>query len=333
MSPFSISTLCAAFAVSILASAMQASESVNTVAFSDPSRPGTLKISLGRGDLQIEGSDSDDVVVRAEGSMNDAKPRQDDLRILSAGSGLSLVEKDNVVTLDATISDRNSDKPLRITVPHQTAIVVQNALSGVIHCSGIEGDIEINSLDAKVALENVAGGVVVATMNGDIRADVDKLQDGKPLSFTSIKGEVTLRLPANAKATVRLRTQSGSVLTDFGEDALVTRTETTPGTSRATGRFSYRDASGKTVTAEVSSTAESSASGHSSSSNSSTTSNTPPAGERQDESSSTNIASVTITGGKLVTGTLNGGGPEINVSTMNGDVILRKRDGTAGRRD
>ena len=34
----------------------------------------------------------------------------------------------------------------------------------------------------------------------------------------------------------------------------------------------------------------------------------------------------TITGGKLVTGTLNGGGPEISVATMNGDVILRKLD-------
>jgi hypothetical protein len=34
----------------------------------------------------------------------------------------------------------------------------------------------------------------------------------------------------------------------------------------------------------------------------------------------------TITGGKLVTGTLNGGGPEISVSTMNGEVIVRKAD-------
>jgi len=36
------------------------------------------------------------------------------------------------------------------------------------------------------------------------------------------------------------------------------------------------------------------------------------------------IAVPTITGGKLVTGTLNGGGPEISVATMNGDVVLRK---------
>ena len=31
-----------------------------------------------------------------------------------------------------------------------------------------------------------------------------------------------------------------------------------------------------------------------------------------------------MTGGKLVTGTLNGGGPDIQVATMNGDVTLRK---------
>ena len=31
-----------------------------------------------------------------------------------------------------------------------------------------------------------------------------------------------------------------------------------------------------------------------------------------------------MTGGKVVTGMLNGGGPEIRIATMNGDVTLRK---------
>jgi hypothetical protein len=31
-----------------------------------------------------------------------------------------------------------------------------------------------------------------------------------------------------------------------------------------------------------------------------------------------------MTGGKIVTGTLNGGGAEIRIATMNGDVTLRK---------
>jgi len=31
-----------------------------------------------------------------------------------------------------------------------------------------------------------------------------------------------------------------------------------------------------------------------------------------------------MTGGKIISGTLNGGGPEIQIATMNGDVTLRK---------
>ena len=31
-----------------------------------------------------------------------------------------------------------------------------------------------------------------------------------------------------------------------------------------------------------------------------------------------------MTGGKIVTGTLNGGGAEIRIATMNGDVTLRR---------
>jgi hypothetical protein len=33
-----------------------------------------------------------------------------------------------------------------------------------------------------------------------------------------------------------------------------------------------------------------------------------------------------MTGGKIVSGTLNGGGPDIRIATMNGDVTLRKID-------
>ena len=47
-----------------------------------------------------------------------------------------------------------------------------------------------------------------------------------------MNGEVVLHLPENAKANVRLRTQNGSVLTDFPESALVTKTEASAGFPR-----------------------------------------------------------------------------------------------------
>src|SRR5262249_7097159 len=143
-------------------------------------------------------------------------------------------EKENVITVDAASPDwgGRGNGNFRITVPRNTAVVVQNAWGGNVACSGINGDIDINSMHGEVRLDDVAGGVVVSTMNGEVRANIRELHDGRPLSFTTMSGEVMVRVPENAKANVRLRTQNGLILTDFDENALVTKTEFTPGVPR-----------------------------------------------------------------------------------------------------
>jgi len=102
-----------------------------------------------------------------------------------------------------------------------------------------------------IRLEDVAGGVVAGTMSGEIQANIRELREGKPLSFTSMNGEVTLRLPEQAKANVRLRTQNGAVLTDFDDTALVTKTETS-GAFHGKSAFIYKGMpNGKVISAEV----------------------------------------------------------------------------------
>ena len=72
-------------------------------------------------------------------------------------------------------------------------------------------------------------------MNGEISADIVALKQNTPLSFTSMNGEVALRLPADAKANVRLRTHNGTILTDFDETQLVTKTASLKGMPRCRG--------------------------------------------------------------------------------------------------
>jgi len=75
-----------------------------------------------------------------------------------------------------------------------------------------------------VKLDNISGGALVETMNGEITAHILELRDGKPLSFASMNAsEVALHLPAEAKANIRLRTQNGTILTDFDEKVLALR--------------------------------------------------------------------------------------------------------------
>jgi DUF4097 and DUF4098 domain-containing protein YvlB len=384
INPSSIVTACVAFGLATIGHA--ADDGSSTIKFSDPAKPGTVKISLGRGELTIQGADSSDVVVKS-----DAKPvtskRKDGLRVISAASSFALSEKNNVVTIDSATHDfGRGNGNFRLTVPRNTNVIVQNAWGGDIRCNNLSGDIEINTTHGEIRLDEVSGGVVVGTMHGEIRANIRELHEGKPVSFTTMNGEVHVRVPETAKANVRLRTQNGSVLTDFEESALVTKTETSMGMPRGKNTV-WMKPGGKVLTAEVeeaireatrlSATAVKEAmeavkegldasriesdearkqleearrdiekarrevererrvvaaerAGRAGGSTPATPAvpaapEMPAPGAMPKPPAVPKIATIpTITGGKLVTGTLNGGGPEISVSTMNGDVVLRK---------
>lgn len=352
-----------------------AAEEPGTIKFSDPSKPGTVKISLGRGELQITGADTQEVTVKSDAKAVTSKPRKDGLRVLSAASSYALKEKDNVVTLDAAAHDWGKGSgDFKLTVPRNTHIVIQNSWGGDIAIAGLSGDLEINCMHGEIKLDDVSGGAVVSTMNGEIRANIRELREGKPLSFTSMNGEVVLRVPTDAKANVRLRTQNGSVLTDFDESALVTKTESSPGMPRISKVSTIRGRQVITTevqdaireAAHIGATAvkqaleavkegleaaklDSEQARHDLERAKRDLQRAQTEVERERARSERapraveatpavpaapkpavaplppKVSIPTISGGKLVTGTLNGGGPEISVSTMNGDVVLRKQ--------
>jgi hypothetical protein len=342
------------------ATAAGADDSSTTVKFSDPAKPGTVKVILGRGDLRVQGTDTTEVTVKSDARSQSKTARKDGLRVLSSASSFALSEKDNVVTLDAAgDGPHGAGSDFTLTTPRNTTVVVTNAWGGDIHCSNLGGDIEVRSVNGSIRLEDVSGGVVVETMNGEISASIRELHDNKPLSFQSTNGEVVIRLPADAKANVRLRTQNGSVLTDFDDAALVTKTESAPRTSSrrttrpakaapaapappeeprpatapkapptpATPKAGLDDADKEEIRVAVRDSVRAGAeaareamvfardalkAAHDGMTDAGLSLRLP------------NLSIPTLTGGKLVTGTLNGGGPEISVATMNGDVTLRQ---------
>ncbi|MEO6246654.1 MAG: DUF4097 family beta strand repeat-containing protein [Opitutaceae bacterium] len=335
--------------------AAQSESNTSTIAFSDPAKSGRLEVRLARGDVRIQGADTAAVTVNSVAKPATSAPRKDGLRVISSAASFSLTEKDNLVVLDATADGWGvKNKPeFNLTVPRGTAVVVQNSWGGDITCAGIAGNLEINSMNGEVRLDEISGGAVVSTMNGEIRANIRELRKGSPLSFTSMNGEVVLRVPADAGATVRLRTQNGAVLTDFDETALVTKTESTARTGGSTPyghrglpeqvQERIRHATQVSVTAVHEAIAAVKdgfeaakerndaldheaevARGSATKDSAPVTTGKPSTVPKPPRAPKPVIA--TISGGKLVTGTLNGGGAEISVSTMNGDVTLRKLD-------
>lgn len=329
-------------ACALVSAACAADDNNTSIKFSDPAKPGTFKIALGRGDIRITGADTAEVTVKSEMKPVSKKPRKDGLRELTTSTSYSLTEKDNVVTLDA-LGEGWAGKPsdFHITVPRNTNVVVASSFGGDVTCSGVGGDLDIKSMGGEIRLDDVSGGALVETMNGEIRASIRELHDGKPLSFTSMNGEVLLRVPADAKANVRLRTQNGSILTDFDETALVTKTENTPRSSgkRATRSMTIngktmiteetRDAIREATRAAALAVRDAAQAARDAAQAAREGAQELNPDERKLLNSIPPIPPIPpITGGKLVTGTLHGGGPEISVATMNGDVTLRQLEPT-----
>jgi hypothetical protein len=333
--------IAAALSVIFFTAARADEAETSSIKFSNPAQPGTLKVTITNGDIRIHGADAPEVTVRTELKPEGRAQRSDGLRVLTSSASYSLTEKDNVINLsygaDSWPTGGNGD--FDITVPRNTSVVVSSAFGGDISVGDISGDLEVKSLNGEVKLTDVSGGALVETMNGEIQADVVALKDGKPLSFTSMNGEVALHLPPDIKANVRLRTHNGSILTDFDEKQLVTKTAALKGSSghRAPHAMSESESDDVRATVREAVRAGMDAAREAARGAQDAMREANHASHRNDDRNDDEVATPAVptppmpplppmTGGKIVTGTLNGGGPEIRVTTMNGNVTLRKSE-------
>ncbi len=336
------SFLVAAAMTLLLLTAARAEDDTSSIKFSDPSKPGTLKIAVSNGDVSVHGSDSDEITVRSSAEPERKEQRRDGLRVLTSSASYSLTEKDNVITLThggGTWPGSGGD--FEITVPRTTHVIISNALGGDLEIADITGDIEVKSLNGSVSLTGVSSGALVETMNGEIEINVRSLTENKPLSFTSMNGEVTLHLPSEAKANVHLRTHNGSILTDFDEQQLVTKTVSAKGPPRPPGTMNFDSGEIRaTVQAAVRVGVEAAREASRAARDAvrearRAQTQADEYAEEAEHAADTENHDIPlpplpplppVTGGKIVTGTLNGGGPEIRITTMNGDVTLRRSE-------
>ena len=329
------------------------------IRFSDPAKPGRLKIYVAQGDLAVRGDASaETITVNSKlGTKLTRVKRSDGLRVLSdTAASFLLFEKNNV----AEFSYGKDSWPMgeganfEITVPANTALEIQNGWNGSVKVERVTGDVEIKGLNCEVRLTDLGGGAIVETMNGEITAAFAALPDKKPVSFSSMNGEVKLRVPADARANVRFRTHNGAILTDFADNVLKTKAEDL-------GRTDWGAYAGQHVAiaaqigsqvgpvmAQMAREVASEAKAAVREARAEARDRDAEARDRDAETAGKSTGETApapkpaprvsvglhpplppsipaIAGGKVVSGTLNGGGIEIQVTTMNGDITLRKQ--------
>lgn len=313
-----------------------------TVKLSAPDKAAVLTLDMPWADIHITGTDGDTVTVESSLNQKSSKPtRPGALRRLDDEVSFELLEKDNTVTLRLAGENpwAGHDAAFKISVPRAMGLNIKTDAGGDLTVKGVEGDIAVNNLNGEVMLDGLVGSAVISTINGEVHATYAKAPL-KPVSITSMNGEVVLRVPADTKANVRLNTRNGSILTDFSEEVLKTKSESSkssgynhgPGVNARATAESARDAAREAVREAARVTRDVSRevaravkdSGGDDEDETASVPATPHADTTVKAPRAPRPPVPPIIGGKVVSGTLNGGGVDLKISSMNGEITLRQ---------
>lgn len=325
------------------------------VRFQDPSKPGILRISVSAGKLSIHPSTEAGLVTVNSGSAQpktSPRAREDGLRVLGdTDAAYSLTAEGN--TADLSYGQDTFDKTCNfdVSVPANTQLQIQNTWGGEIVIQSITGDISLQGMNCGVSLEKVSGGANIEVMNGKVSASYTSLPADKSISISAMNGSVSMRVPETAKANVRFRTHNGAILTDFSEDILKTKSEDLGGNNwgamagkQAAMAITMARRYGIEIANEARQFSEEMKDGlkHSSSIEATPKASEAPALEQSQSAPiqapeapaspkppkaprqrvAINIPA--LSGGKVVSGTLNEGGTSIQITLLNGDVTFRR---------
>ena len=190
-----------------------------TVPFSDPSAPGTVKVTVFRGGITVTGYSGREVIVeaRVRGSMLQEKEVNEKARgmrlIRSSASGLSITEEDNVMSIGSQSMKTAVD--ITIQVPFKTSLKLGCFNNGDITVDKVTGEIEVNNHNGAITLTDITGSVVANTFNGELKVTFVSIMPDKPMSFSTWNGDVDVTLPGTLKADIKMNSEQGDIYSDF----------------------------------------------------------------------------------------------------------------------
>ncbi len=191
-----------------------------TVPLHDPARPARIRAHLMAGGITVRGADRPDILVEARsesrGKARERHPaRAEGMKRLElpGSSGLDVTEENNMVTIKTASWNRPTD--LVITVPRRSSLQLKCMNNGDIYVEQVEGEIDADNLNGKVTLKNVSGSVIAHSLNGTVLATLDRIDASKPMSFSTMNGDIDVTLPGNLRANVRMKTDNGEIYSDF----------------------------------------------------------------------------------------------------------------------
>ena len=220
-----ILTLLAASAmIWTFAGAQDAGTDKVTVPLTDPARPVKLKVGILSGSITVKGYSGKEVIVEAKTHPEDEEGDEDSenagkrkglKRIPNSSTGLTIEEEDNTVRVSNSGRWGSQKVDITVQVPVNCSMQLSTVNDGDIDVSGVKGELDINNTNGSVTAKDISGSIVAHALNGNILVTMPSVNTEKPMSFSSLNGEIDVTFPSTIKATLQIDDEQGEVYSDF----------------------------------------------------------------------------------------------------------------------
>jgi Putative adhesin len=170
---------------------------------------GLISIGTVSGDVSVTGYDGGEVVVKAvkQGRDSDRVEIED----FSASGRINIkVRYPENCECDASVRfDVQVPRSVNYNFDHIASV------SGDVAVSGVTGRVRVSSVSGDVRVKNVSGAVSATAVSGDVEVEIVQLDGTEDMKFSSVSGDVSVRLPAGLEADVDMSSFSGAIDTNF----------------------------------------------------------------------------------------------------------------------
>jgi hypothetical protein len=188
------------------------------VPLSRPGEPISMSVDILSARIEVIGEERKDVSLQVtlSGGRRKIVMPSGTKTLSGGGSGLEVSERDNRISIESDAPPN----PITIVarVPRRANLNLSTTNDGEIIVRNIVGDLQLENINGPITATNVTGSVIAETVNAPITVGLTAVAAGGATSVSSLNGDITLSLPASAKAELHLDSAHGEIVSDYELD-------------------------------------------------------------------------------------------------------------------
>lgn len=191
-----------------------------TIPLSKPNERGVIRLDHLNGDITVTGYSGKEVIITAttvgesflnHGTSENQAPAG--MKRVDANSvGLTARETNNSIRIEAESWKQKMNLEMKVPV---NADLDLSTVHGKIILQNVNGAMDLSSVEGIIDASAISGSVLANTVNGNIKITFKAVTSNEPMSFVTLNGDIDVTLPAQTKATTKIRSDRGEVYTDF----------------------------------------------------------------------------------------------------------------------